>query len=481
MPLKFTKDHPVDKEGRFTILDEKPLFIGGQGVIYLASDNKLNGRTVVVKIFKPELLEQNPQFFEYFQQEIQVLCRCQHPNIVDILDQGTLEDAEGTPCFFVVLEYIEDGNKFGEKFSLEEVLEIGAQTASALKLLHKEGVIHRDVKPENILIQKVDDRIVAKLADLGLVKYFDPDHPSQIGHSSVMGTRIYACREQFGQEDDFDHSVDIYSLAKTIYSFITGESPVKPLKPIEEKDFQNFPDLPRKFIQTLIKATADNPAERYRSLDDFTTDLAQSDVVEIEPVEGDEPKPPAVLEPKPPVIAEPKNRSYKTIFYGLLTGIILFMGISYFADLGVLDFQKIVADYKHRQLVKQEKADEEIRRQKYQELMDTIDQLESWRTEKDWDKILDWAENNDRREAHISLLIGEAMVEKGQIDDGIQLMLEANLANGTAEGWLRLARKAAEYNHRETAIAAFREVLAYEPNNQEAKRILTNWGIPVEE
>lgn len=206
---------------------------GGMGAVYKARQPRLN-RFVALKIL-PESLGLNAAFAERFAREGQLLARLNHPNIVHVHDFG-----QAGGFYYLLMEYVDGVNlrqamKAG-RFSSAQALAIVPKICEALQFAHDEGVLHRDVKPENILI---DARGRVKLVDFGIAKLVgESEAPSEpnggsdresiptLTHSgAALGTPNYMAPEQIAQPASVDHRADIYSLGVVFYELLTGELP----------------------------------------------------------------------------------------------------------------------------------------------------------------------------------------------------------------------------------------------------------------
>lgn len=193
---------------------------GGMAVVYKAKDLLLN-RYVAIKILRPEFTK-DEQFIENFKKESQAAAGLQHPNIVGVYDVGK----EGS-IYYIVMELI-DGRPLSDlieehgPFDYKQVVEIGKQVASALSLAHKNHIIHRDVKPHNIMITKDG---VAKLADFGIAKAVTNSTIVNTSESNrVMGSVHYFSPEQ-ARGKYVDEKSDVYSLGIVLYEMLTGRVP----------------------------------------------------------------------------------------------------------------------------------------------------------------------------------------------------------------------------------------------------------------
>ena len=201
---------------RYELLGE--LGRGGMGVVYLARDPRLN-REVAVKILPPALL--TPASEERFQREAELVARMDHPAIVPIYDIGQHEGS-----FYFVMPVVRGTNlrqflREGPR-SLGEIIEIVTQVADALDYSHGRGIIHRDVKPENIMVTQEEGSLRARVMDFGLAKAASEHNLTKTG--TLIGTVLYLSPEQVTARD-LDGRSDIYSLGTVLYEALTGEPP----------------------------------------------------------------------------------------------------------------------------------------------------------------------------------------------------------------------------------------------------------------
>ncbi len=202
---------------------------GGMGVVYKAQDTKLN-RAVALK-FLPQHLSASEQGKARFIQEAQAAAALNHPNICTIYGIEESDDPEGARQMFIVMEFVE-GQTLRDKtrsvgaihespLQMKQAIEIGIQLADGLAAAHEKGIVHRDVKPENIMLQK-DGRV--RIMDFGLAKLKSASRLTKVG--STVGTTGYMSPEQVqGQESD--HRSDIFSLGVILYEMFAGQSPFK--------------------------------------------------------------------------------------------------------------------------------------------------------------------------------------------------------------------------------------------------------------
>ncbi|MEZ0334947.1 MAG: protein kinase [Gemmatimonadales bacterium] len=209
--------------GRYDILDV--LGSGGMGVVYRAFDREV-GETVAIKVLRPELGALDPTLLERFKQELRLARRITHRNVVRTYDLG---EADGV--YFITMEYVR-GTTVGAlirdagHLDVPATLTIGKQVCRALEVAHEEGIVHRDIKPQNLLVDpvgflKVMDFGIARLAE-GAVER-KPGQPGQAltGVGVVVGTPQYMAPEQLLGEG-VDHRTDIYSTGAVLYECLTG-------------------------------------------------------------------------------------------------------------------------------------------------------------------------------------------------------------------------------------------------------------------
>src|SRR5437764_1071425 len=203
--------------GRYRL--EGRLGFGGMSTVHLALDMRLE-RAVAVKLLAEHLAE-DPTFVSRFQREAQAAARLVHPNIVQVFDSG---QDERTGQYFIVMEYIE-GSSCAEILrdegwvEVDEALSIIEQACEGLYYAHRNGVVHRDVKPGNLLRAREGD---VKLADFGIAKATEQSSITQVG--SVLGTAAYLAPEQ-ARGEEAGPRADIYSLGVVAYQRLSGRLP----------------------------------------------------------------------------------------------------------------------------------------------------------------------------------------------------------------------------------------------------------------
>jgi serine/threonine protein kinase len=271
MPVETTKGTVGNYELLHKIAD------GGMGSVYKAR-NRTSGEIVAIKVLPPNLAS-NGVLLKRFEQEFKATRSLDHPNIVRAIEYG--QDGS-TP--FLVMEFV-DGESLGQRIEREgrlpeaEAIRIIAQVAQGLHKAHKQGMIHRDVKPDNIL---VTPQGVAKLADMGLVKEIETDlNLTRTGRG--LGTPHFMAPEQFRNAKNADARCDIYSLAATLYMAVTGELPFRSCSPLDAwmKKVHNelptprqvAPELSERLDWAIRRAMTADPEQRPASCREFVEDL----------------------------------------------------------------------------------------------------------------------------------------------------------------------------------------------------------------
>ncbi len=252
---------------------------GGMGEVYMATQTSLN-RPVALKILRPDFLLKKV-YVERFNSEALAVAKLNHPNIVHVYTVGNVDDVH-----FIAMEYVEGTNLreyLRKKGALELplVFSIMKQTAQAIGAAGEAGLIHRDVKPENILITK---RGRVKVADFGLCRDQAGESMGLTQSGVTMGTPLYMSPEQ-AQGHPVDHRSDLYSLGVTYYFMIAGEPPFRAdsavalaLKHVREipRSLLNYrPDLPMEIDRLVMKLMAKDPADRYQSATMMLADLSK--------------------------------------------------------------------------------------------------------------------------------------------------------------------------------------------------------------
>ena len=250
---------------------------GGMAQVYLARDRSLD-RPVAVKELVPEFAT-DPSFVERFRREAQAAANLAHPNIVGVYDWGT---QDGT--YFIVMEYV-DGPSLSQVIRRDGPLhprraaEIANEVAAALGFAHSRGVVHRDVKPGNVLLTSTGQ---SKVTDFGIARALSSPDDDLTQAGSVMGTATYFSPEQ-AQGLPVDPRSDLYSLGVVLYEMVTGRPPFSGETPlaIAYKHVQDqppapstvIPDLPTGLEAIIMKLLQKRPDDRYASAEELRADL----------------------------------------------------------------------------------------------------------------------------------------------------------------------------------------------------------------
>jgi len=193
---------------------------GAMAVVFKARQLSLD-REVAIKVL-PRRLSENPEYVERFYKEGRAAAKLNHNNIVQAIDVGSAGEYH-----YFVMEYVKGKTVYddlakGGQYPEDEAIKIAIQIAEALQHAHERGLIHRDVKPKNIMIT---DNGVAKLADMGLAREADDQVAAESEAGRAYGTPYYISPEQIRGEIDIDFRADIYSLGVTLYHMVTGQVP----------------------------------------------------------------------------------------------------------------------------------------------------------------------------------------------------------------------------------------------------------------
>jgi serine/threonine protein kinase len=266
---------------------ERCLGCGSYAEIFVAYDQHHNDLPVIIKALNTSLQgtpdrDLKQTLIENFQNEAIALDKVRHPHIIRRLGHGSAADLTGKVFHYLVLEYMTGGDLLSlcsrRPFNLSEALFYFEQIAEALAYAHSQQVIHRDIKPKNLLLS--ENHKVVKIADFGVAKMTHQDNDHEI---TRVGTNVYAPPEHHPDSDSevtqekLTPSADIYSLAKTIYTAMTGRAP----RQFSRKPITSLPaELASEtwgyaLLSVLQKATAMRVAERYASIQEFWEDFVK--------------------------------------------------------------------------------------------------------------------------------------------------------------------------------------------------------------
>lgn len=255
--------------GRYRIVQQQAA--GGMAVVYKAIDQAL-GRTVAVKILRPNLLANDPTFLPRFQNEARNVANLKHPNIVTVHDIGNDGD-----WHYIVMEFVEGQDlkkviKAEGALSIERVLNLGTQICAGIGFAHRAGLVHADVKPQNILVTAEN---VVKVTDFGIAQALTESKPGE-RQAVVWGSPHYFAPEQARGEKPSPAS-DVYSIGIVLFEMLTGRLPYTGTNQQElalahirnpiplVTDFNSA--IPSSLAQIVYKMMSKEPAARYRNAD----------------------------------------------------------------------------------------------------------------------------------------------------------------------------------------------------------------------
>jgi eukaryotic-like serine/threonine-protein kinase len=294
---------PITATDRYTI--ERELGRGGMAVVYLARDQK-HDRPVAIKILRPETVA--GEAAQRFLREIQIQARLQHPHILPLLDSGTTDERPPRP--FYVMPYV-DGETLRQRLTREgplpvsEALRLVRETGEALQYAHAQGLIHRDVKPENVLLSQGH----ALVADFGIARAVGVAAREQLTQPGLsMGTPAYMSPEQ-AQGETVDGRADQYSLACVLYELLAGQPPFTGPHALAVLSRQVFdpvpplttlrPSVPGPVRRAIERALSKLPADRFETVPEFLAALDAPDVPAATPKKAIVVLPFANLSPDP--------------------------------------------------------------------------------------------------------------------------------------------------------------------------------------
>jgi serine/threonine-protein kinase len=273
--------------GRYEL--QELLGTGGMSSVYRAHDTLLE-RGVALKILH-EHHHEDEEYLERFRREARAVAQLSHPNIVTVIDRGEEQGRE-----FIVFELIEGENlkelvERGGPLPVRRVLELGVQIGHALAFAHAQGLVHRDVKPQNVLLNGDG---LAKVTDFGIVRSLDAVGTTETG--TVLGTSHYIAPEQ-ARGERVDTQTDVYSFGVVLYELLAGEVPYPgdnflsvAMKHVNEpvpNVLERRPDTPLRLASLIERSMSKQPADRPASMDEVVSEL-ESVRSELDARQGDE-------------------------------------------------------------------------------------------------------------------------------------------------------------------------------------------------
>ncbi len=288
---------------------------GGMGVVYLAEPaDGFFRRQAAVKLIRADL---DPKQYRRFRREVQILADLKHPNLVFLYEAGRM--ADGRP--YLAMEYVEGENlrdwlRRRGVMPLAMIVEALKQASAGLDAAHEKGIIHRDIKPGNIILSETGDHLSVKVLDFGIAARRDAESNEMSSTQGVVGTVLYMSPEQLQgkKRDELTPASDVYALGLTVYELLTGQPAIsgasqteiiaKHLYQTPEPPSQVRPDLniPEAIDRVVMKALAKDPNDRYQRAPNFAAELEAA-----QRGESTEDLPPP---PPPPVPDEFKWRGY---------------------------------------------------------------------------------------------------------------------------------------------------------------------------
>ncbi|MCW4354768.1 Stk1 family PASTA domain-containing Ser/Thr kinase [Hoyosella sp. YIM 151337] len=285
---------PRQLSGRYELGDT--IGFGGMSEVHLARDHRLQ-RDVAIKVLRADLAR-DPSFYLRFRREAQNAAALNNPTIVAVYDTGEARTDAG-PVPYIVMEYV-DGDTLRDLIRLGGPMEPGramrviADVCTALDFSHNKGIIHRDVKPANVMISRSGS---VKVMDFGIARAISDSTNTVTQTATVIGTAHYLSPEQ-ARGEKVDPRSDIYSLGCVLYELVTGQPPFTGDSPVAVA-YQHVKEdplppsrvlstVPRELDAIILKAISKNPANRYQTAGEMRSDLLRA-------IEGQKPSAPAVM------------------------------------------------------------------------------------------------------------------------------------------------------------------------------------------
>jgi len=286
LPNDTERDELVGKTLSQTYTIVRVIGEGGMGRVYEARHTRIGSKRFAIKMLHPEFARQ-PEVISRFQREAEAAAAIHSPYVVDVYDIDRTSD--GRP--FIVGEYL-DGKEFANyldeigKMAVGPAVRVVRQICKALASAHQKGVVHRDMKPENVFLTGGIDQPVAKVIDFGISKLGDTPGTALTKTGMIMGTPSYMAPEQ-ARGERVDHRADIYAVGAILYCALTGQRPfdrddptstltaVLTQDPPRPRSLE--PSIPEGLEMIIQRAMAKRPDDRYQSIAEFDAELASYD------------------------------------------------------------------------------------------------------------------------------------------------------------------------------------------------------------
>jgi eukaryotic-like serine/threonine-protein kinase len=261
--------------GRYQIQEE--LGAGGMGVVYRAFDREI-GETVALKAIRPDVRDYDPTLLDRFKQELRLARRITHRNVVRTFDLGEVDR-----IYYITMEYVRGTTvatliKEAGRLAVPAALTIGKQVCRALEVAHEAGIVHRDIKPQNLL---VDPTGFLKVTDFGIARLAGPqtDGEALTVTGAVVGTPQYMAPEQLLGEP-VDGRADIYATGAVLYECVTGRRPYEASTPVALLGYyvreepppdpaSLNPEVPAAFAKTILRSLERRPGDRWQTASEF--------------------------------------------------------------------------------------------------------------------------------------------------------------------------------------------------------------------
>ncbi|MDQ6849513.1 MAG: Stk1 family PASTA domain-containing Ser/Thr kinase [Actinomycetota bacterium] len=308
---------------------------GGMAEVHRGRDSRL-GRDVAIKVLRPDLAR-DPSFLNRFRREAQAAAGLNHPSIVSVYDTGEDSTVDGAIAPYIVMEHVEgrtlrDILKAEGRLPVRRAMEIAADVCGALDFSHKNGLIHRDVKPANVMITEAG---AVKVMDFGIARAIADNSATVTQTANVIGTAQYLSPEQ-ARGESVDARSDVYSTGCLLYELVTGVPPFQGDSPVAvayqhvrenaSTPSSRVPELPRALDSIVMKALAKNQLNRYQSAGEMRTDLQRAladQPVAAESVMTDAERTQFIARtPPPPVVLPPRDSSAETDEHPSRTGLV---------------------------------------------------------------------------------------------------------------------------------------------------------------